>query len=227
MQVVSPSISFFQLPLSPFVPNAKIKDKFEFNRNKRKIIASLDLLIIDEISMVRADLLDAIDTVLRRFRRPLPVPLAVSQLLMIGDLGQLTPVVTPEDERILSPFYSTPYFFGSKALSQIQYVTIQLTHIYRQQDKVFLDILNEVRQGHPTTETMEKLNNRCIPSFIPAPEEGYIRLTTHNNLANSYNENELKKLPKKSHYYQAEINGTFPEYLYPTQETLELKEGAR
>ena len=218
--------SFFQLPLSPFVPNAKIKDKFEFNRNKRKIIASLDLLIIDEISMVRADLLDAIDTVMRRFRDRYQ-PFGGVQLLMIGDLGQLTPVVTPEDERILSPFYSTPYFFGSKALSQIQYVTIQLTHIYRQQDKVFLDILNEVRQGHPTNDTMEKLNNRYLPSFIPAPEEGYIRLTTHNNLANSYNENELKKLPKKSHYYQAEINGTFPEYLYPTQETLELKEGAQ
>ncbi|MBQ6063215.1 MAG: helix-turn-helix domain-containing protein [Prevotella sp.] len=218
--------SFFQLPLSPFVPNAQIKDKYEFNRNKRKIIASLDLLIIDEISMVRADLLDAIDSVLRRFRDRYH-PFGGVQLLMIGDLGQLTPVVTPEDERILSPFYDTPYFFGSKALAQIEYVTIQLTHIYRQQDKVFLDILNEVREGNTTPETLARLNSRCIPSFIPAPEEGYIRLTTHNHLANSYNENELRKLQKKSHYYKAEVKGTFPEYLYPTQETLELKEGAQ
>lgn len=218
--------SFFQLPLSPFVPNARIKEKYEFNRNKRKIIASLDLLIIDEISMVRADLLDAIDSVLRRFRDRYH-PFGGVQLLMIGDLGQLTPVVTPEDERILSPFYDTPYFFGSKALRQIEYVTIQLTYVFRQQDKAFLDILNEVRQGHPTPETLAKLNKRCIPSFIPSPEEGYIRLTTHNNLANSYNENELKKLPKKAYFFKAEINGTFPEYLYPTQETLELKEGAQ
>ena len=218
--------SFFQLPLSPFVPNAKIKDKYEFNRTKRKIIASLDLLIIDEISMVRADLLDAIDSVLRRFRDRYH-PFGGVQLLMIGDLGQLTPVVTPEDERILSPFYSTPYFFGSKALAQMEYVTIQLTHIYRQQDQAFLDILNEVREGKTSPKTLARLNSRCVPGFIPAPEEGYIRLTTHNNLANSYNESELKKLPKKPVTFRAEITGTFPEYAYPTQETLELKEGAQ
>ena len=218
--------SFFQLPLSPFVPNAQIKSKFDFNRTKRKVIASLDLLIIDEISMVRSDLLDAIDAVLRRFRDRYH-PFGGVQLLMIGDLAQLTPVVTPEEEHMLAPFYDTPYFFGSKALAQIDYVTIQLNHVFRQQDKVFLNILNEVRAGKPTTETIEKLNSRYIPPFIPKPEEGFIRLTTHNHLANSYNENELKKLPKKSFFFQAEIEGTFPEFSYPTQETLELKEGAQ
>ena len=115
--------SFFQLPLSPFVPGAKIEQKFEFSREKRKIIASLDLLIIDEISMVRSDLLDAIDSVLRRFRDHY-LPFGGVQLLLIGDLAQLTPVVTPEDEQMLHGYYDTPYFFGSKALSQIEYVTI-------------------------------------------------------------------------------------------------------
>lgn len=218
--------SFFQLPFSPFVPDAQIKSKFDFGREKRKIIASLDLLVIDEISMVRSDLLDAIDSVLRRFRDRY-LPFGGVQLLMIGDLGQLTPVVTPEDERILAPYYNTPYFFGSKALAQVEYVTIQLNKIYRQQDKTFLDILNQIREGNPTTETLSLLNSRYQPTFIPKPDEGYIRLTTHNNFANSYNESELSKLPAKSFFYQAEIEGTFPDYSYPTQETLELKEGAQ
>ncbi|MDE7165749.1 MAG: AAA family ATPase, partial [Bacteroidaceae bacterium] len=117
--------SFFQLSFSPYVPGAKIESKFEFGREKRKIIASLDLLIIDEISMVRSDLLDAIDNVLRRFRDRYR-PFGGVQLLMIGDLAQLTPVVTPEDEQMLRPYYDTPYFFGSKALAQIDYVTIRL-----------------------------------------------------------------------------------------------------
>ena len=143
--------SFFQLPLSPYVPGAKVESKFDFSKEKRKIIASMDLLIIDEISMVRADLLDAIDAVLRRFREH-GEPFGGVQLLMIGDLAQLTPVVTPEDEMILKPFYDTPYFFGSKALQQIDYVTIQLSHIYRQQDDTFISLLSEVRSGHPSAE---------------------------------------------------------------------------
>ena len=218
--------SFFQLPFTPYVPGAKLESKFDFGREKRKIIASIDLLIIDEISMVRADLLDAIDTVLRRFRDHYQ-PFGGVQLLMIGDLAQLTPVVTPEDEQVLKPYYDTPYFFGSKALQQTDYVTIQLDHVYRQQDMSFINILNQIREGHPTTETLAQLNTRCQPSFIPKPEEPYIRLTTHNQLANYYNENELKKLKGRSYLFHAEINGTFPEYSYPTAETLELKQGAQ
>ena len=218
--------SFFQLPFSPYVPGAKVESKFDFGKEKRKIIASSDLLIIDEISMVRADLLDAIDAVLRRFREH-GQPFGGMQLLMIGDLAQLTPVVTPEDERMLKPFYDTPYFFGSKALQQIDYVTIQLSHVYRQQDESFIALLNEIREGHPSAEALEKLNSRCQPTFIPRPEEPYIRLTTHNNLANFYNESELQKLPGRSYQYRAEVNGTFPEYSYPTAETLVLKEGAQ
>ena len=218
--------SFFQLPFSPYVPGAKVESKFDFGKEKRKIIASSDLLIIDEISMVRADLLDAIDAVLRRFREH-GQPFGGMQLLMIGDLAQLTPVVTPEDERMLKPYYDTPYFFGSKALQQIDYVTIQLNHVYRQQDESFIALLNEIREGHPSAEALSKLNSRCQPTFIPRPEEPYIRLTTHNNLANFYNESELQKLPGRSFQYRAEVKGTFPEYSYPTAETLVLKEGAQ
>ena len=218
--------SFFQLPFSPFVPDAKIKSKFEFGREKRKIIASLDLLIIDEISMVRSDLLDAIDSVLRRFRDRYQ-PFGGVQLLMIGDLGQLTPVVTPEDEQMLQPYYDTPYFFGSKALSQTQYVTIQLEKVYRQQDDAFISILNHIREGQPTAEDLALLNSRYRADFTPRPDEGYIRLTTHNQFANHYNESELRKLSTPAFVYQARIEGTFPDYAYPTNETLELKVGTQ
>lgn len=218
--------SFFQLPFSPFVPGAKIESKFDFGKEKRKLIASLDLLIIDEISMVRSDLLDAIDSILRRFRDRYK-PFGGVQLLMIGDLQQLTPVVTPEDERMLKPYYDTPYFFGSKALSQIDYVTIQLEKVYRQQDDTFLTLLNHIREGQPTADDLALLNSRYKPVFLPKPEEGYIRLTTHNQMANNYNESELQKLPGRSFNYQAKIEGTFPEYSYPTAETLTLKVGTQ
>ena len=220
--------SFFQLPFSPYVPGAKVESKFDFGKEKRKIIASSDLLIIDEISMVRADLLDAIDAVLRRFREH-GQPFGGMQLLMIGDLAQLTPVVTPEDERMLKPYYDTPYFFGSKALQQIDYVTIQLTHVYRQQDESFVALLNEIREGHPSAEALSKLNSRVTSNGQWSTVNGQlaIRLTTHNNLANFYNESELQKLPGRSYQYRAEVKGTFPEYSYPTAETLVLKEGAQ
>ena len=244
--------SFFQLPFSPYVPGAKVESKFDFGKEKRKIIASSDLLIIDEVSMVRADLLDAIDAVLRRFREH-GQPFGGMQLLMIGDLAQLTPVVTPEDERMLKPYYDTPYFFGSKALQQIDYVTIQLTHVYRQQDESFIALLNEIREGHPSAEALSKLNSRVAnsqkPTALATPHSQRensqqltalatphsqrensqlaIRLTTHNNLANFYNESELQKLPGRSYQYRAEVKGTFPEYSYPTAETLVLKEGAQ
>lgn len=218
--------SFFQLPFTPYVPGAKMESKFEFSREKRKILASIDLLIIDEISMVRADLLDAIDNVLRRYRDHYQ-PFGGVQLLMIGDLAQLTPVVTPEDEQILKPYYDTPYFFGSKALARIEYVTIQLQHVYRQQDDSFLSILNQIRDGHPSAESLALLNTRYQPHFTPRASDGYIRLTTHNHLANYYNESELKKLPTREYHFQAVIEGTYPDYAYPTADTLVLKEGAQ
>ena len=218
--------SFFQLPLSPYVPGTTFKDRYDFGKEKRRIIRTLDMLVIDEISMVRSDLLDAIDNVLRRYRDP-TLPFGGVQLLMIGDLHQLTPVVTPRDEELLRPYYDTPYFFGSHALQQTSYVTIQLTHVYRQQDQVFIDILNHVRDGVPTAEDLARLNARCKPMFIPKPEEGYIRLTTHNRMADSYNDNELHKLPGKRYVFKAEIEKEFPESSYPADVSLELKQGAQ
>lgn len=218
--------SFFQLPLSPFVPGAQTKNKFDFGKEKRKIIASLDLLIIDEISMVRADLLDAIDSVLRRYKDRYK-PFGGVQLMMIGDLQQLTPVVTPEDEAILKPYYETPYFFGSKALKSISYVTIQLEKVYRQEDDSFISILNHIRNGQTTQEDIQLLNQRYNPTFVPKAEEGYIRLTTHNNTANWYNNSELQKLKEQSFNFNATVEGVFPEYSYPTSPCLTIKKGAQ
>lgn len=218
--------SFFQLPPSLFIPETQVKAKYDFSKTKRRIINSLDLLIIDEISMVRSDLLDAIDYTLQRLRGN-GLPFGGVQLLMIGDLQQLTPVVTRTEEPILARYYDTPYFFGSKALQRIDYVTIELKHVYRQQQGTFLNILNEIRSGHPSAEALEKLNGRCDPSFVPSNDEGYIRLTTHNHLADNYNETELRKLPGDSVSIEAVIEGTFPETSYPTEPILHLKVGAQ
>ncbi|MBR6732286.1 MAG: helix-turn-helix domain-containing protein [Bacteroidales bacterium] len=218
--------SFFQLPLHPFIPGAKIESKFAFSKEKRSIIKTIDLLIIDEISMVRCDLLDAIDSVLRRFRNRFK-PFGGVQLLMIGDLQQLTPVITDEEFQLLAPYYPTPYFFGSRALSQIDYVTIELKEVYRQQDEEFISILNAVRGGRPSPDVIRALNSRYDPGFIPSADEGYIRLTTHNHIANSYNEQQIGMIDEPVHCFDAEIEGNFPEYSYPTEARLELKVGAQ
>ncbi len=218
--------SFFQLPPSPFIPQATFKNHFEYSKEKRNIMRTLDLLVIDEISMVRCDLLDAIDQVMRRFREH-DKPFGGVQLLMIGDLQQLTPVVTPEEIEILKPYYQTPYFFGSQALQSVGFVTIELHHVYRQQDEKFIRILNHIRDGNPTKEDLDLLNKRYDPGFHPKTEEGYIRLTTHNRSAELYNERELTQLPSPPFAYQAKIKGTFPEYCYPTDIQLTLKMGAQ
>lgn len=218
--------SFFQLPLHPFIPGAKLESKFAFSKEKRSIIKTMDVLVIDEISMVRSDLLDAVDSVLRRFRNRFK-PFGGVQLLMIGDLQQLTPVMTDEDFQLLAPYYPTPYFFGSRALSQIDYVTIELKQVYRQQDEEFISILNSVRGGRPSHDVIKALNNRYDPRFTPSADEGYIRLTTHNHIANSYNEQQLDLIDEPVHCFDAVIDGNFPEYAYPTEARLELKAGAQ
>lgn len=218
--------SFFQLPFTPYVPGSTIRDKYKFSSLKRKVINSMDLLVIDEVSMVRADLLDAVSDALQRHRHS-PLPFGGVQLLMIGDLQQLTPVVTPSEEDVLKTYYDTPYFFGCRALSKVDYVTIELTHVYRQQDAYFIDILNHIREGILTDADMRTLNSRWIPDFVPPIGEGYIRLTTHNRQADTYNEQELGKLPTKAATFKAEIEGTFPEYMYPTDILLTLKIGAQ
>lgn len=218
--------SFFQLPLSPYLPGSRVDNKFTYSKDKRKIMRTIDMLVIDEISMVRSDILDAVDTVMRRFREH-DKPFGGTQLVMIGDLHQLTPVVRPDEESLLSTYYDTPYFFGSHALKSIDYVTIQLRHVYRQQDGKFLDILNDIRDGKATPADLATLNARCNPAFRPKAEDGYIRLTTHNRFADNYNEHELQALQARAYTFDAEITKDFPEYDYPTDKRLTLKTGAQ
>lgn len=224
--------SFFQLPLTPYLPDVNVasnegeKRYYKFSNEKRNIIRTLDLLVIDEISMVRSDLLDAIDNVLRKYRDPFQ-PFGGVQLLMIGDLQQLAPVVTANEEALLGQYYDTPFFFGSRALQQITYVTVELKQVFRQRDTSFVDALNEIRAGELNKNVIDLLNSRYDPAFHPRPDEGYIRLTTHNVRATRYNEDELAKLPAPPHTYKATIEGNFPEYSYPTEHELTLKVGAQ
>lgn len=218
--------SFFQIPLHPFIPGMKIESKFAFSKEKRSIIKTIDILVIDEISMVRCDLLDAIDSVLRRFRNR-NKPFGGVQLLMIGDLQQLSPVVTDDDVRFLSQYYPSPYFFGSRALSMVDYVTIELKEVYRQQDLEFISILNAVRSGRPSLEIIKALNSRYDPDFVPSSDEGYIRLTTHNSIADEYNARQLSLIDEPAHCFDADISGNFPESSYPVDFRLELKAGAQ
>ena len=218
--------SFFQLPLSPYIPGAQIQQRFDFSRDKRRIISTLDMLVIDEVSMVRADLLDEIDNVLRRLRRN-NRPFGGVQLLLIGDLNQLCPVVTPEDEAVISQYYQSPFFFDSDALKRTPYVTIQLRQVYRQSDQRFLTILNHIREGHPSDADLQLLNMRLDPKFRPDKKDGFIRLVTHNRMADSQNRSELQRLSGRSYTFNAHVDGDFPEISYPTDAHLELKVGAQ
>ena len=224
--------SFFQIPFAPYVPessfstNGQATYRFRFGKEKINIIRSMDLLVIDEISMVRADLLDAVDEMLRRYRDR-HKPFGGVQLLMIGDLQQLAPVVKDEEWQMLEKYYDTPYFFSSRALKQTEYCTIELKTVYRQSDGAFLDLLNRIRENHCDPQVLEALNRRYLPAFQPRKEEGYIRLVTHNYQAQRINNYELEQLPGRSYAFRATIDGMFPEYSYPTDELLELKKGAQ
>lgn len=221
--------SFFQLGFGPLLTERVSGTKMphqKYNKTKINIIKSMDLLVIDEISMVRADLLDGIDEVLRRFRNR-DLPFGGVQLLMIGDLQQLAPVVKHEERQILSPYYETMFFFSSKALKTSEPVTIELKHIYRQNDERFINILNQIRDNRLTKQGLDELHKRYIPNFNPKKEDGYITLTTHNASANRVNDEELDKLKSKKKHYKASVSGTFPEYSYPTDFDLNLKEGSQ
>jgi len=230
--------SFFQMSFGPILPpeadgiaseqhrhnNTKFQKKF--NRKKIDIIRSLDLLIIDEISMVRADLLDGIDQVLRRYKDKNKVFGGV-QLLMIGDLQQLAPVVKNDEWHILRNYYDTAFFFSSKAFQASAAVGIELKHIYRQDNEYFIGILNEIRNNQLSQKSLDSLNKRFQPDFTPDPEEGYITLTTHNHRANKMNQEKLEEIDRKSHFFEASIDGDFPEHAYPTLPKLEFKVGAQ
>ena len=221
--------SFFQLSFAPFVPETTFNSSqthYRFSKEKRNIIRSMDLLVIDEISMVRADLLDAIDSALRRYRDR-EKPFGGVQLLKIGDLQQLAPVVKENEWEMLKNYYETPYFFASRALRETVYMTIELKTVYRQSDTFFLSLLNKIRENQADNEVLNELNRRYQPGFRPRKEEGYIRLTTHNYQAQKVNDNELASLPGQTYSFRAEIDGTFPEYLYPADEVLTIKAGAQ
>jgi len=223
--------SFFQLPFGPFIPGSEAHEQnrqrfYRFSKEKKRIIKSLDLLVIDEISMVRADLLDSVDAVLRRHRRN-DQPFGGVQLLMIGDLHQLSPVATQEDWQILKQYYESVYFFSSHALDPAQLVTIELKHIYRQSDARFIRLLNRVRDNRLDEAAIGELNQRYIKNFVPEKDQGYITLTTHNNSADTINNDRLSALRGKEYCFDAEVSGDFPEHTYPTPFTLVLKKGAQ
>ena len=222
--------SFFQMPFGPILPDTDLNASKGFNRKFSKtkidIIKSLDLLVIDEISMVRADLLDGIDKTLRRFRNR-NLPFGGTQLLMIGDLQQLSPVVKEQEWQLLSSFYKNVFFFSSQAYQNSNPITIELKHIYRQENPIFIDILNEIRNDKLSHSSAKELNKRYQPNFIPNKDDGYISLTTHNHKASQINKQELDKLKGQSQIYNAIVEGKFPEHSYPNKEELKLKVGAQ
>ncbi len=223
--------SFFQLPFGPQLPdnssanydkNSSIR---RFSKDKINIIRSIDLLVIDEISMVRADLLDGIDGTLRRFKNR-NLPFGGAQLLMIGDLQQLAPVVKENEWNLLRNHYSTSFFFGSLALQKTNYVSIELVHVYRQSDETFINLLNKVRNNIMDNDVIDALNKRYNPDFNSLGTS-HIILTTHNAKAKEINDSRLEKLDSSYHKYKANITGKFPEFSFPTDEDLKLKKGAQ
>ncbi len=231
--------SFFQLPFGPLIPKETTENtpyetersrfsasEFRMSKEKINIIRSLDLLVIDEISMVRADLLDGIDEILRRYRRN-NSPFGGVQLLMIGDMQQLPPVVKQEDWELLRGYYHSLFFFDSLVLRKTSYVPIELKHIYRQSNETFISILNKIRDNKLDREALQELNKRYIPNFSPAPDEGYITLTTHNRQAQEINDSKLQQIKLQKQIFRAAIEGDFPEFAYPTERELELKVGAQ
>lgn len=230
--------SFFQLPFSPFVPVAarsseELSDRYALLRNlrieqeKRNLFRELDLLIIDEVSMVRCDVLDAIDVILRHFRRREHVPFGGVQVLLIGDLYQLPPVVQQSEWNILGEFYDSPFFFDARVMKEAEPIYIELKHIYRQSDPAFIALLNKIRNNEISGEEIELLNQRYVPDFDPQEQEGYITLTTHNAKADQINFDALDALPGETSTYAAEVEGDFPERNFPTERSLKLKPGAQ
>lgn len=235
--------SLFQLPFGAFIPSNRIPafdsassalntphallKKLKMNSHKRALIRSIELLIIDEVSMLRADLLDAIDTILRTVRRRQQTPFGGVQMLFIGDLQQLPPVVRDHERTYLRSFYSTLFFFEAHALRQNQPLYIELEKIYRQNDPDFISILNHLRNNQQTRADVETLNRHYKPGFKPNPEQGYVYLTTHNAKADNTNRSELQKLETPSFFYDAQISGKFDENIYPVEPRLELKVGAQ
>ena len=232
--------SFFQLPFSPFVPFPALKgssqtlferhtflQNLRIDNDKRLLLRELELLIIDEVSMVRCDVLDAIDVILRHFRRKEHIAFGGVQVLLIGDLYQLPPVVPESEWRILNEYYDSPFFFDAFATRASNPVYLELKKIYRQNDAEFINFLNKVRRNEVSPEDLDLLNKNHDPDFDPTEHEGYVTLTSHNYKADKINQYALGKLSGEARIFEAEIEGDFPERLYPTDKRLILKEGAQ
>ncbi len=234
--------SFFQLPLGPFIPvqrnywggySGEVNNPITLIKNlrlssiKRDVIRELDLLIIDEISMVRADLLDAIDTVMRHVRRQPLLPFGGVQMVYIGDLYQLPPVAKNEEWDLLKDYYASPFFFSAKVIKHAFPLYIELKKIYRQKDDAFINVLNNIRNNSCTANDLEVLHQYYKPGYSPGKDENYITLTSHNGKADTINNAELQKLPTDTHVYNAAIKGEFYERSYPAENKLYLKVGAQ
>ncbi len=234
--------SLLQLPFGTFIPENTIMadgyysvqlntpksylSQFKMNSSKRKLLRSLELLIIDEVSMLRADMLDCIDLVLQTIRRN-KTAFGGLQILFIGDLNQLPPVVKNEEWTLLAKYYNSAYFFESRVLKNAPLVHLELDKIFRQSDPEFLDILNRLRSNQMTEKDTEKLNSYYLEDYDKKELEGYIHVTTHNHKAELINNESLAKLKGKTSSYHANISGDFPENLYPLSSQIRLKEGAQ
>ncbi|MDR1738445.1 MAG: helix-turn-helix domain-containing protein [Candidatus Symbiothrix sp.] len=219
--------SLFQLPFSPYVPNDNQKqDISHFSKQKLEVIRQMELLIIDEVSMLRSDTLDAIDAVLRRIRRS-SNPFGGVQMLYIGDMFQLPPVVKDEEWSILRDYYRTQFFFHAHALLKNPPVYIELKKVYRQQDSQFIDLLNRVRNNILQDADIKLLNSRYFRDFNPPKDQKFITLTTHNFQADKINTEKLQQLPTPQFEFEGKIDKDFPEFMLPCEKVLQLKEGAQ
>lgn len=233
--------SFFQLPLSPFVPETRgfavngeeannkhtLLGRLRLNSDRLKVLRELELLVIDEISMVRADVLDAVDLILRHVRNRNEERFGGVQVLFIGDLFQLPPVVKEQEWSLLRDYYRSPYFFDSLVMREAPPLYIEFTKIYRQNEEHFIRLLNKVRNNQMDAQSLDALHKRYLPDFFGEKTEGYILLTTHNEKAREINSQELTRLPGTLFTYKAEVDGDFPPTAFPADESLQLKVGAQ
>jgi hypothetical protein len=231
--------SFFGLPFGPYIPvlqggwDSHAVNKHSLFKNlklssvKRTLIQELELLIIDEVSMVRADMLDAVDAILRHYRHQPNQAFGGVQVLFIGDLFQLPPVANPADWELLRPYYKSPFFFDAQVLADAPPLFIELKKIYRQNDADFIHVLNNVRNNCVAKADLDLLHQYYRPGYEPPADEHYITLTTHNAKADGTNQQQLQKLPGKLHSFNAEIKGDFSDKAYPAEPQLQLKEGAQ
>ncbi len=223
--------SLFQLPLHPLLPtNAgkqELLSKIRYNKQRLQLLRKMEVLIIDEVSMVRCDVMDAIDTILRSIRYQHELPFGGVQLLLIGDLFQLPPVAQNHEWAVLQEYYNSTFFFDSKAIQEQMPLLIELTTIYRQKEELFVRLLNKVRNNQLEAEDLEILNERYQPGFQPDRDETFITLTSHNNQAELINRQQLQRLTAPPYTYKANIDGEFPENSYPADAELVLREGAQ